>query len=628
MRHQRPVDGIVQIMNCENIPDPVALDALIRVRRKTDGLFGWRAPVWLWFVWEASCRQEIGSVPATGTLFGPRATPDTALGALDTLSSRLCRAGVPMLLGDIRRDGLLRLSAQLRGQLKRQLTPLLTSLMEGPAPYGLRGVMFSPALMNAAAQPHARISHPAWQALENDCRRVQARKLGFQWRGMLSHGVLALVLLWSVGTLLSLMVNRAQIYQTQETVRIAADTKQPLPERLRNQWVLQQTIARLQHRKAHGAPWFTRFGLNRDHDRLKSLWPFYARNNEILMRDALADVLQQRLSAFVRLPPASAARNAASQQAYHLLKGYLMLARPDKADASWLAGNVLDIWPKRAGVPDTLWQTLAPKLLGFYAQNLPVHPAWKIKPNAGLISTVRQILLKQVGQRNAESGLYREMLRRVAHNWPDSTLADMTGDTDASSLFSTEAVVPGMFTRQAWEEQVRNTIEEAVKARRDEIDWVLSDKTLPAGCDISSEALKHRFTERYFKDFGNAWLNMVNSIQWHEAGSLSETIGQLNLLADARQSPLVALINTLAWQGQAGAKSYRLADSLVDSAKKRWGPNKNVRQLFKEALEPDGPLDWVFGPINGLMAGKDGTGKNGHLSVQSWLARVTQLRLK
>lgn len=117
-------------------------------------------------------------------------------------------------------------------------------------------------------------------------------------------------------------MNRAQIYQAQETARIAADTKQPLAERLRNQLVLQQAIARLQDREAHGAPWYTGFGLNQDSDTLRALWPLYARNNQMLMRDALAEVLHQKLTAFVQLPPASDARAAATQQTYGLLKGY------------------------------------------------------------------------------------------------------------------------------------------------------------------------------------------------------------------------------------------------------------------------------------------------------------------
>ncbi len=346
------------------------------------------------------------------------------------------------------------------------------------------------------------------------------------------------------------------------------------------------------------------------------------------VRDATAAHLKQQLQAFVNLPPASDARTQGTQRAYDVLKSYLMLARPDKAEAGWLAKNMLKAWPKRQGMSDGAWQEMAPKLLGFYAQNLPSHPEWKIKPDAGLVTTVRQILLKQIGQRNAESGLYQDMLKRVASNWPDLTLADMTGDTDASTVFSTEEVVPGMFTRQAWEEQVQDAIDEVVKTRRDEIDWVLTDKTHQPGSDISPEALKSRLTERYFTDFGNAWLNMVNSIQWHEAASLSDAIAQLNLIGDVRQSPLVALMNTLAWQGKTGEKGEALADSIVDSAKKLVGRKKNVKQFIEQAQGPRGPLDDVFGPLTGFMEGKEGTGRNGNLSFQSWLARVTQVRLK
>lgn len=628
VRLQRPVDGIVQVMDCAALPDAAALDTLVRSRQKSDTMLGWQAPVWLWFIREESWTQQGEGVPATGALFGPGALPDAAVESLTTLSSRLRRAGMPVLLSNTRHDWLMKLSDQLRGRLKQQLTPLLTSLMTGPAPYRLRGVMFSPVIPATTTLPHARLSHPAWQALEEDCLRVHPRKMGFHWQRVLRLVLLSLVLLWGAGTLLSLVVNRAQIYQAQETARVAADTRQPLTERLRNQLVLQQAIARLQNRETHGAPWYTRFGLNQDRDTLNALWPLYARNNQVLMRDALADELHRQLNTFVQLPPASDARTAATQKTYNLLKGYLMLARPEKADASWLAANMLKAWPGRPGVSASAWQTQAPKLLGFFAQNLPAHSEWKIKPDAELVGTVRQILLKQIGQRNAESGLYQEMLQRVARNWPDLTLADMTGDTDASTLFSTEEVVPGMFTRQAWEEQVEDAIDEVVKTRRAEIDWVLTDKTHQAGSDISPEALKERLTERYFTDFGNAWLNLANSIQWQEASSLSEAIAQLSLLADVRQSPLVALMNTLAWQGQTGAKGEALADSLVDSAKKLVGRKKNTKLFIEQAQGPKGPLDGVFGPLTGVISGKDGTGSNGNLSFQSWLARVTQVRLK
>jgi type VI secretion system protein ImpL len=43
----------------------------------------------------------------------------------------------------------------------------------------------------------------------------------------------------------------------------------------------------------------------------------------------------------------------------------------------------------------------------------------------------------------------------------------MTSGTDARRLFTTEEVVPGMFTRQAWEGGIQQAIEKAASSRRD-----------------------------------------------------------------------------------------------------------------------------------------------------------------
>ncbi|WP_387796269.1 ImcF-related family protein, partial [Photorhabdus sp. RM125S] len=77
-------------------------------------------------------------------------------------------------------------------------------------------------------------------------------------------------------------------------------------------------------------------------------------------------------------------------------------------------------------------------------------------------------------------------------------------DTEAARLFTTDKVVPGMFTRQAWEGQIQTAIDKAVASRREAIDWVLSDRhqTVPAA--VSPAELKARLTERYFTDFAGA----------------------------------------------------------------------------------------------------------------------------
>lgn len=105
-------------------------------------------------------------------------------------------------------------------------------------------------------------------------------------------------------------------------------------------------------------------------------------------------------------------------------------------------------------------------------------------------SAVRTRLIRQMGQRNSESTLYQKMLAQVANQYADMRPADMTADTDASRLFSTDEVVPGMFTRQAREQAVQPAIEKVVAERRDEMDWVLSDTKQPAAQSTSPEALR------------------------------------------------------------------------------------------------------------------------------------------
>ncbi len=106
-----------------------------------------------------------------------------------------------------------------------------------------------------------------------------------------------------------------------------------------------------------------------------------------------------------------------------------------------------------------------------------------------------------------------------------------TNGKSSSIFFSTEA------------------IEQVVTARREEIDWVLSDRQQDTSADISPDTLRNRLTSRYFTDFAGSWLAFLNSIRWKKEDSLSGILDQLTLMADARQSPLIALTDTLACPG-------------------------------------------------------------------------------
>lgn len=208
--------------------------------------------------------------------------------------------------------------------------------------------------------------------------------------------------------------------------------------------------------------------------------------------------------------------------------------------------------------------------------------------------------MQQIGRRNAESTLYENMLKSVRRNFADVSLEDMTSGTDARRLFTTDEVVPGMFTRQAWEGGIQQAIDKAASSRREEIDWVLSDSRKTVSTDLSPEALKARLTRRYFTDFAGSWLNFLNSLRLNPATTIADVTDQLTLISDVRQSPLIALMNTLAWQGQAGQQREGLSDSLIKSAKDLVG-GKDKPVIDQSAAGPQGPLDDTFGPLLQLM---------------------------
>nr|VXZ83423.1 Uncharacterized protein conserved in bacteria [Klebsiella pneumoniae] len=198
----------------------------------------------------------------------------------------------------------------------------------------------------------------------------------------------------------------------------------------------------------------------------------------------------------------------------------------------------------------------------------------------------------------------------------------MTADTDASRLFSTDEVVPGMFTRQAWEQAVQPAIEKVVAERRDEMDWVLSDTKQTAAQSTSPEALRAGLAERYFADFSGARLDFLNSLRWQRAATLSDAIDQLTLMADVRQSPLVALMNTLSVQGRTGQTGEAIADSLVKSAGQLF--NRDNSPVIDQRSGARGPLDATFGPVLALLDNRDGGTPTSRLSLQTFLTRVTR----
>lgn len=640
LRRGRPLDGIIRVIPPAFNLTPQMSDNDLRGLEKISELLRYSAPVWLWQLRDSKWSQAKRIEQVVGAHFPLRAKESDIIGQLELMLPALRTQGVNQVAENNRHDFLLRLGQHLKdGGIARwtqQLTPwLFVSQQRVP----LRGLIFSclpdkksteAECSIASVQRHALALPATWQGIVDDCTRVRGRRVGMAWEQTLAWTLMTIIGIWGAGTLLSFAVNRMQIVSVAGQAHALVEHPSVSDYQLTALHTLRNDAGRLQQRIKDGAPWYQRFGLDHNQQLLDALLPWYGVANNRLIRDPANQALTQKLSALANSAPNSDQRAQLAKPGYDQLKAWLMMARPDKVDGAFYVQTLKTVQPTRLGISTGLWQSLTPDLWAFYINELPEQPQWKITPDAQLVSQSRQVLLQQIGRRNAESTLYENMLKSVRRNFADVSLEDMTSGTDARRLFTTDEVVPGMFTRQAWEGGIQQAIEKAATSRRDEIDWVLSDSRKAVSSDLSPEALKARLTQRYFTDFAGSWLSFLNSLRLNPANNIADVTDQLTLMSDVRQSPLIALMNTLAWQGQTGQQSEGLSDSLIKSAKELVG-GKDKTAIDQSATGPQGPLDETFGPLLQLL-GKN-TGSNvmsadNSLSLQTYLTRITRVRLR
>lgn len=447
LRRCRPLDGIIWSLTASQSRQGVLLDKGLRVLANSRKQLGFQAPLYLWQVYNDGGWQSERTKQAVGYLLPERCTPEQLTAIMEAQLLPLTELSMSQLLADNHHDFLLRIAHQLAESGIAHWQSVLKPLLAGGAfsSLRLRGLMFSPPLAAVPeAAPHAWLPSPVWTGVTGD--NARGRTVGFPWlRAALITGICMLAI-WGAGMTTSFFANRALVQETSIQTARALDTRLPLSEQLVALHTLQGELERLQYRIREGAPWYQRFGLERNQQLLAAAFPGYAQAANRLVRDVAVDHLQQQLNAFVALPPNSPQRTATGEQRYKQLKALLMTSRPEKADAAFFSTTLMADGLRYENIPEGVRQSVLPSLLTFWMANLPEHPQWKTSPPPELTGAVRKILLRQIGVRNAENTLYQNVLQQVSRNYADMTLADMTGDTLTESLFSTEQTVPGMFT--------------------------------------------------------------------------------------------------------------------------------------------------------------------------------------
>lgn len=633
-----PVSSTLQL------PEADIYDHVYRQLQRVAKVLSWRPPVYALCLREPTHDEGERPSQPVGVCWQPGEVVDISqyfIGAAPGLIAQ----GMAQLSQDLRWNWLLQLAHDMVHAPGKRLAQRFQDWLRERSSVLLGGIHFlPPASFTQHYQKNACSLSPAWSRLV-EVRLPSGQRDHYTTGDKLQFAVCLLAGLWVLGMGMSVLRNKQLIDESGALRQAVVETdrlsgKFPLTEQLDRQVALQQRIDQLIWRSENGVSWSLRFGLSQNDTLLVALWPVWQRQNQHLMLEPLQAQLQQQLQAFIDLPPDSPERRSRAKAAYQQFKAYLMLAEPERADATFLQQVLSPLWqpPASSTIRPGEWLMQSQQMLAFYAQQLAQHPSWRMTPDDALVGELRSILRRQQGIQNSETTLYQQVLHEVAKRYPDVTLDTLLGDTADGNLFSTDATLPGLFTRQAWEGDIRHAIEKAASARKITTDWVLDASRAGSAPQqvLSKEELQTRLTERYFDDYTAAWLDFLNSIQWMRSQGLPDSIDQLTLLGDARQSPLLALSKVLRYQAGAGQEGEALGDSLIKSAQKlvsaqpQAGSEPGQKRLPGQVLaETFAPLLAILPPENAQApATGSASPQDSELSLNNYLLQVLQARLQ
>lgn len=633
-RH-RPVDGVVHVARVDDMDTELP--------RRLAGIataLGWAAPVTFLHPVAAHGRQP-ERFDAVGAFM-----PNESRGQAQTATARM-----PELLVDleqrtadagVRQAGeaqwmtwLMEVSKYIGDHTERIATSLRTLAASNWLRAPLAGVLFAPVFPGGAAlpalvpngngpqvmpgtlivpgQPSALL--PVWREIAARLPDYRGRRAGLYWIDALAWCALAGGMVWIVMLMISGIGNRALIHEVQTATTTALAAAPGTPQAMRAQLALQDQIGTLEYRCQHGAPWYLRAGLSHNDELLDALWRPYGIVAAHNLRQPVVQALEGQLGQLSQVRADEQQSHDAQQQAYSRLKAYLMLASPARTDAPFLKAQLLAVWPAPVGMRPGEWLDTSQQLAGFWSDHLKAHPDWRISTSATLVTQARSTLVNQIGLSASDDVLYQRILDEARGKYADVSLATLLAGADAHGLFTTTQTVPGVFTRAAWEGGIEKAIDDAAKDQHVEGDWVLtgdqpvaqiSATAVEGAVDAARVALdaKHdaddlreRLRTRYFTDYTAAWATMLNSFQLIPATSFSGVIDQLTRLTDAQTSPLLAVMKSVQYQGEAGRPSQALADTLVRKAQGLFGGSSG------DATQTPvlNPLDRSFGPLLALM---------------------------
>jgi len=118
-----------------------------------------------------------------------------------------------------------------------------------------------------------------------------------------------------------------------------------------------------------------------------------------------------------------------------------------------------------------------------------------------------------------------------------------------ADIIAGSTAVPGAFTREAWDNYLRNAIVEASKGELKGDDWVLAVAISEfATKDDAADRNRSELEALYRAEYAQEWKNFLQGLAVHEMGDLAKAATALGRMGDAANSPVKRILQRAAFE--------------------------------------------------------------------------------
>jgi type VI secretion system protein ImpL len=327
-------------------------------------------------------------------------------------------------------------------------------------------------------------------------------------------------------------------------------------------------------------------------------------------------------------------------QAYNALKAYLMLGDRQRLEAGHMSDQLTRFWrtwldANRGNLPREQLIRRAEHLMAFAVSQMSEPDFPQLELNLSLLDQTRSNLRRVIKGMPARERVYSEIKARAATRFPAVTVMGLVSDGDRGLIAGSNAV-SGVFTREAWQDYIKQAIKDAAHGELQSTDWVLKtagsdDLTLEG----SPEQIEKSLVAMYKAEYVREWQRFMQGVSIQPFDTFDQAQAGMNRLGDPVASPIGKVFRTLydqtSWDNPS-ALNDRLGQgklAFIDWFKQKvlgLSPapvaiNVEVKAGGSEAV-PMGPIGKSFSALNALMAPRS----EGEPLFKSYLQGLAKVR--